>query len=79
MPFSERVRKEADILTSAVGLLFDAKQNEEILQQGQADIISMAREFLRDPHWPLHAALALGLDVNWAPQYERGKRRVHKE
>jgi 2,4-dienoyl-CoA reductase-like NADH-dependent reductase (Old Yellow Enzyme family) len=79
VPFSERVRKEADILTSAVGLLFDAKQNEEILQQGQADIISMAREFLRDPHWPLHAALALGLDVNWAPQYERGKRRVHKE
>ncbi len=78
MPFSERVKKEANILTSAVGLLSEAHQIEEILQQGQADIISIAREFLRDPHFPLHAAIALGLDVNWAPQYERGKRKLHK-
>ena len=78
MPFSERVRKEANVMTSAVGLLFDAHQMEEILQQGQADLISIAREFLRDPHFPLHAAITLGLDVNWAPQYERGKRKVHK-
>lgn len=78
MPFSERVKKEANIMTSAVGLLSEAHQIEEILQQGQSDLISIAREFLRDPHFPLHAALALGLDVNWAPQYERGKRRVHK-
>ncbi len=77
MPFSERVKREVDILTCAVGLLTNAKQTEEILQHGQADIISIAREFLRDPHFPLHAARELGLDVNWAPQYERGKQIVH--
>ena len=78
MQFSERVRTEADILTAAVGLLTNAKQTEEILQRGQADIISIGREFLRDPHFPLRAARELGLDVNWAPQYERGKRKLYE-
>ncbi len=73
VPFSEKVRKEAGILTSAVGLLTDPHQVETILQQGQADIIAIAREFLRNPSWPLDAARELGVDVEWPSQYDRAK------
>lgn len=74
VPFSEGVRKAVDILTGAVGIITEAHKAEEILQQGQADLILMAREFLRDPYWPLHAAKALGYDIQWPVQYERAKR-----
>lgn len=73
VPFAERIRKEANILTGAVGLINDAEQAEEILSSGKADLILMAREFLRDPYFPLHAAKKLGEDIQWPLQYERAK------
>jgi 2,4-dienoyl-CoA reductase-like NADH-dependent reductase (Old Yellow Enzyme family) len=60
VPFADRVRRDAGIATGAVGLITDAAQAEAILQAGQADLIIMARQLLRDPYWPLHAARALG-------------------
>ncbi len=60
VPFAERIRKEANIATAAVGMITEPKQAEAILQTGKADLILMAREFLRDPYWPVHAAAELG-------------------
>jgi 2,4-dienoyl-CoA reductase-like NADH-dependent reductase (Old Yellow Enzyme family) len=60
VPFAERIRREAGTMTAAVGLITDAHQAEAILQHGQADLIVMARQLLRDPYFPLHAAQALG-------------------
>lgn len=71
VPFSERVRREAGLLTGAVGLITDAGQAEEIVRAGRADIVFLAREFLRDPYWPLHAAQALGREITWPVQYLR--------
>jgi 2,4-dienoyl-CoA reductase-like NADH-dependent reductase (Old Yellow Enzyme family) len=71
---SEGVKQGADIATAAVGIITEAQQAEEILQSGKADMILMAREFLRDPYWPLHAAKALGEDIEWPKQYARAKR-----
>ncbi len=73
VPFSERIRKEAGIPTSAVGLITTAKHAEEILTEGKADAISLAREMLRDPYFPLHAAKELGVNIAWPKQYERAK------
>eukprot|EP01121_Diplochlamys_sp_Union-15-3_P004282 TRINITY_DN1431_c0_g1_i2.p1 TRINITY_DN1431_c0_g1~~TRINITY_DN1431_c0_g1_i2.p1 ORF type:complete len:246 (+),score=48.62 TRINITY_DN1431_c0_g1_i2:517-1254(+) len=73
VPFSAKLRREANIPTCAVGMLTQPKQCEEILQKGEADIICLARELLRDPFWPLRAASALGVQVEWVPQYERAK------
>ncbi len=73
VPFAERIRKEANILTGAVGLINDAEQAEEILTSGKADLILMAREFLRNPYFPLHAAKTLGENLKWPTQYERAK------
>jgi 2,4-dienoyl-CoA reductase-like NADH-dependent reductase (Old Yellow Enzyme family) len=74
VPFAEAIRKQTGMLTAAVGIIVEAKQAEEILQQGQADLIVMAREHLRDPYFALHAAKALGEDIAWPVQYERAKR-----
>jgi len=63
-PFSEQIRKEADIATMAVGFLWDAVACEEVLVSGKADMIALARELLDDPNWPLHAAAKLGADEN---------------
>lgn len=71
--FAERLKKETGILTGAVGLITEAQQAEEILQQNQADLIIMARQSLRDPYFPLHAASVLGEDVAWPKQYGRAK------
>lgn len=71
--FAERIRKEAGILTGAVGLLTDAQQAEEILEKEQADIVLFGRQLLRDPHFALHAAKALGDDIDWPKQYLRAK------
>ena len=71
--FAERIRKEAGILTGAVGLLTDARQAEEILEKEQADIVLFGRQLLRDPHFALHAAKALGDDIDWPKQYLRAK------
>lgn len=74
VPFAEQIRKEAHILTGAVGIITQPGQAEEIIASGKADLVLIAREFLRDPHFPLHAAKALGVDVAWPVQYERAKR-----
>ncbi len=72
-PFAAAVRREAGIATAAVGMITDPAQAEQIIATGQADAIFMAREFLRDPYWPLHAARALDVDVGWPVQYVRAK------
>jgi 2,4-dienoyl-CoA reductase-like NADH-dependent reductase (Old Yellow Enzyme family) len=75
VPFAKAVRK-AGILTGAVGIIVTAAQAEEILVNGQADLIFMARELLRDPYFPLRAATELGYETQqWPLQYERAKRK----
>jgi 2,4-dienoyl-CoA reductase-like NADH-dependent reductase (Old Yellow Enzyme family) len=72
VPFAERVRSAADIMTQAVGLIVDGHHAEEILQAGRADLIAIGREALNNPHWPLHQAQAFGLDQRydmWPEQY----------
>ncbi|HET7695430.1 MAG TPA: NADH:flavin oxidoreductase/NADH oxidase [Vicinamibacterales bacterium] len=71
VPFAERVRREAGIKTGAVGLITEPEQAEAILAREQADVIIMARELLRQPYWPLHAARALGAPVHPPVQYQR--------
>jgi 2,4-dienoyl-CoA reductase-like NADH-dependent reductase (Old Yellow Enzyme family) len=71
--FAEAIKKNTNILTGAVGLITEAKQADEIIQTGQADMVIMAREFLRDPYFPLRAAHELGHEVKWPVQYERAK------
>lgn len=73
VPFAEKVKKGADIMTGAVGLITTAQQCEEILQTGKADMIFLARQLLRDPYFPLHAAKELGNDIKWPDQYLRAK------
>jgi 2,4-dienoyl-CoA reductase-like NADH-dependent reductase (Old Yellow Enzyme family) len=58
--FAEQVKREAGIATAAVGLITEPKQADEIIRSGQADLVLLARESLRDPNWPLHAAKVLG-------------------
>lgn len=71
--FAERIRKESGIMTGAVGLITEAKQADEIIKNGQADMVLLARELLRDPYFPLRAAHQLGQEVQWPVQYERAK------
>lgn len=73
--FSAAIKKKTGITTGAVGLITTAKQAEEILQNGEADLIFLARELLRNPYFPLHAATELGEDIEWPAQYERAKPR----
>jgi 2,4-dienoyl-CoA reductase-like NADH-dependent reductase (Old Yellow Enzyme family) len=72
--FAAQVKKETGILTGAVGVITSAEQAEAILAKEEADVIIMAREMLRDPYFPLHAAQQLGADVEWPQQYQRAKR-----
>jgi 2,4-dienoyl-CoA reductase-like NADH-dependent reductase (Old Yellow Enzyme family) len=71
VPFAERIRREAGIATGAVGLITDAKQAQEILDRGEADLIIMAREMLRDPYFPRRAAKELGVQIAAPVQYTR--------
>jgi NADPH2 dehydrogenase len=71
VPFAEKVRREADIVTRAVGLIATPRQAETILQQGKADMIALARAMLDDPRWGWHAAQELGAEVARSPQYAR--------
>lgn len=73
VPFAAAIRKEAGIATGAVGMITQPAQAEQIIASGQADAVFLAREMLRDPYWPLHAAKALGVDVSWPKQYSRAK------
>ncbi|NEU10470.1 NADPH dehydrogenase NamA [Flavihumibacter sp. R14] len=72
--FSERIKHDAGILTGAVGLITNAMHAESILQSQKADVIILARQLLRDPYFPLHAASQLGDDIQWPVQYERAKK-----
>jgi 2,4-dienoyl-CoA reductase-like NADH-dependent reductase (Old Yellow Enzyme family) len=72
VPFAERIRREAKVASGAVGMITDAKQADRIVREGRADVVLMAREFLRRPQWPLHAAFELGAEPPMPPQYERG-------
>jgi len=72
LPFAERVRRDANLKTMAVGLILTPRQAEEALQAGRADLIAVGREALFNPNWPLHAALELGADpefARWPEQY----------
>lgn len=73
VPYASAISKETGIAVGAVGLITGAKQAEEIVAAGLADVVMLARELLRDPYWPLHAAHILGADVNWPKQYLRAK------
>jgi 2,4-dienoyl-CoA reductase-like NADH-dependent reductase (Old Yellow Enzyme family) len=73
VPFARTIRAEAGIATAAVGLITEAHQADEIIASGSADAVMLARELLRDPYWPLHAARILGVEVKWPSQYERAK------
>jgi 2,4-dienoyl-CoA reductase-like NADH-dependent reductase (Old Yellow Enzyme family) len=71
VPFADRIRREADIATGAVGMITTATQADAIVREGQADLVLLARELLRDPYWPLHAAETLGVAGEWPSQYLR--------
>jgi 2,4-dienoyl-CoA reductase-like NADH-dependent reductase (Old Yellow Enzyme family) len=73
VPFAETIRKEAGIMTGAVGLITTAAQANEIIETGKADMILIARASLRNPHFPLAAAKELGKDIEWPLQYLRAK------
>ncbi len=73
VPFAERIRADAGIPTGAVGLITEATQANEVLVEGRADLVFLARELLRDPYWPLHAASVLGAEIEWPVQYVRAK------
>lgn len=71
VPFAARIRREAAIATGAVGMITTPEQAEEIVATGKADVVLLARQFLRDPYFPLHAALALGVPPAPPVQYQR--------
>jgi 2,4-dienoyl-CoA reductase-like NADH-dependent reductase (Old Yellow Enzyme family) len=71
VPFAERVRRETGLMTGAVGLITEPDQAEAILREGRADVVFLARQMLRDPYWPIHAATALGDPAPVPVQYLR--------
>jgi 2,4-dienoyl-CoA reductase-like NADH-dependent reductase (Old Yellow Enzyme family) len=78
-PFAERIRREAEIATGTVGMITAAAQAEQILRTGQADVVLLARELLREPYWPLQAAEELGDVTSWPAQYLRAAPQGSKE
>jgi 2,4-dienoyl-CoA reductase-like NADH-dependent reductase (Old Yellow Enzyme family) len=70
------IRAEAEIPTAAVGMITEPAQADQIVRSGQADLVLLAREFLRDPYWPLHAAQALRQEITWPVQYARAASRT---
>ncbi|MEN6623113.1 MAG: NADH:flavin oxidoreductase/NADH oxidase [Smithella sp.] len=73
VPMAAEIRNRAGIATGAVGLITDPHQAEQIIKNGQADVVFLARELLRNPYWPLTAAKALNVDIPWPVQYLRAK------
>jgi 2,4-dienoyl-CoA reductase-like NADH-dependent reductase (Old Yellow Enzyme family) len=71
VPFAARIRRDAGIATGAVGLITDARQAEDILERGDADLVFIARELLRDPYFPRRAAAELGVHIEPPVQYGR--------
>ena len=73
VPFAASIRKEVGIATGAVGFITSPAQAEQITATGQADVVLLAREMLRNPYWPLQTAQSLRVDVPWPKQYLRAK------
>jgi 2,4-dienoyl-CoA reductase-like NADH-dependent reductase (Old Yellow Enzyme family) len=71
VPLAARVRREAGVPTGAVGLITEPAQAEEIVSTGQADLVLLGRELLRDPYWARRAAAKLGADADWPAPYRR--------
>jgi len=71
VPFAAEIRRQVGIATGAVGLITEARQAEEIISRGDADVVFLARAMLRDPYWPNHAAQELGVAGAWPVQYRR--------
>lgn len=71
VPFSARIRREADVATGAVGMITEPHQAQAILDAGDADLVLLARETLRDPYWAYHAAKTLGVEIPVPEQYQR--------
>ena len=77
VPFAQHVRETAEVETGAVGLIVSAQQAQAVVAEGRADVVLMAREFLRDPHFPLRAAAELGIELDyWPAQYLRAPFRT---
>lgn len=74
VPLASAVRHASGVATGAVGLITEPAQADMIIRRRDADLVFLARELLRDPYWPLHAARTLGVDVPWPPQYVRAKK-----
>ena len=75
VPFAQRIRAETGIATAAVGQITEPEQADAIIRNGEADLVLLARELLRDPYWPLHAAQTLGVEIPWPAQYLRAAHR----
>ena len=73
VPFSQRIKDTVPMLTAAVGLITSPEQADQIIRNEQADLVLLGREMLRDPHWPLRAARALGRNAPWPNQYLRAR------
>ncbi len=73
-PFAEQIKKEAGIMTGAVGLITKSSEGEDIISHERADLVFMARQLLREPYFPLHAAKELDVDLPWPAQYDRAKK-----
>ena len=73
--FAENIKKSSGILTGAVGLITTAEEANRIIEENKADVVLLAREFLRNPYFPLQAAMELGADVSWPVQYERARKK----
>ena len=70
---AERIRRDAGVATGAVGMITEPMQADQIIRLGQADVVLLARQFLRDPYFPLHAAAAVHKEIAWPVQYERAR------
>ncbi len=75
LSFATGIKKASGILTGAVGLITTAQEAENIIANSEADLVFLAREFLRDPHFPLRAAFELNAEAQWPRQYERAKKK----
>jgi 2,4-dienoyl-CoA reductase-like NADH-dependent reductase (Old Yellow Enzyme family) len=78
VPFAEAIRRATGLTTTAVGLITEVRQAEEVISNGQADLVALARGMLYDPRWPWHAAAQLGAHVAAPPQYWRAPPHEHK-
>lgn len=77
--FADKVKHEADVETGAVGIITEPRDAEEILKSGRADLVFIAREFLRHSDWVLWAAQELGVKVKWPNQYSRAERLLRSD